>query len=165
LSDGAFIKGTTPYDPRKLNLESLSHNKKTFVDKLIEDRFSDTNTPKITKKSFIKNQLSGFNKLKPEIKLSTKNTSKKEIFLQLNSIYKRIERLPPENTIAKLLLRGSINTFFLCIARACLHEIEEADTSKNFKKSSKHYNDFIDFAYELMNKDPLKLDTTKTHLK
>ncbi len=164
LSDGALIGGTTPYAPEKLKLKDLNENKKISTEKLVKERFSDTKTPKITKKTFIRDHLSAFNKLKSVVKLSTKNTNKKEIFIQLNAIYKKVEQLPPEHFMAKLLLRGSINAFFMCIARACLHETEADDTSRNFIRSSIHYNNFIDFSYKLMNEDPLKLDDSESHL-
>jgi len=164
LSDGALIGGTTPYDPNRLKLKDLNNDKKAFAEKLANERFSDTNTPKITKKTFIKDHLYVFNKLKPVVKLSTNNTTKKEILLQLNTIYKKVEQLPSEHYITKLLLRGSINAFFMCIARACIYEKEAEDTSRNFARASIHYNNFIDFSYKLMNEDPLKLDDSESHL-
>ncbi len=160
-SNGLFIQGTTPYPPENLVLDNMAQSKQDVMDYLTEHRFTHPSWNTLSKESFKKDYLSSFFTLKEKITLNRKLKTKKDIFLHFNDVYKKVEQLKADKTGAKLLLKGSLNSFFMCIIRSCLFERDQKKATDHYHASSRYFNDFINRAFQLMENDPLKLDPTQ----
>jgi hypothetical protein len=65
-----------------------------------------------------------------------------------------------KSPITTMLLRGSLHGYFTLLLRACLHQKDQHDFERGYEIGRKAYMTFLKQCYEIMEKNPLKLDDT-----
>ncbi len=155
-NNGAYIEGTTA-----INVDNIrtfqAVDKGEAIAKIKDNNFYFSANKTYLKKDS-KKILKHFFSIKDALKMNSSIRSERDFYNEAQRIYAIIDK--NNDTIAHMLLRGSINSFLGTITENVMYSKDNASFVSQVNKGIKSYNSFIDHVYENMKNEPFRLDDT-----
>lgn len=159
-NNGAYIDGATPTKlpdlPRPVKLE----NKRDFIDAILDRKFTRLSANALTKNYVRKEYINSLSILKHVLDTPAEINSKTDLMDSMNLIYKTLDLSEKQIPIGKMLLRGSINSYFGLMSKYCMATKDDSSLKKNYEIVHSGYREFLENAFTMMEKEPLRLDDT-----
>lgn len=158
-NNGAYINGVMPTKREDLRALDKIPDKNQLIDKLKARHFHKPELKTLTRED-INGLLQTFLSLCKSLKLPEKVKDINELYSVMDNIYLSVQKLPKDDHISKLLLRGSINGYFAVLMKGAQFARNQEEFDAAYQSAKRAYNEFLDKAYTIMSEDPLKLDDT-----
>lgn len=158
-NNGAYINGVTPTKKEDLRISSTIEDKEKLIDKLKNKHFHKPVLETVSMDD-VNSLLETFFRLCMSIKLPEKVKDIAELYSIMDDIYLTVQKLPKNDHISKLLLRGSINGYFAILMKAVQFSQSREEFDQAYQSAKSAYNEFLEKAFKIMVEDPLKLDDT-----
>lgn len=159
-NSGALIDGVQAIKLEDICISPAQGSKQEIISAIKQDHFISPAFSAITEQEFKTQYLKKFPAIKGQILLKNNLDSPQKIMQELNRVYANIIKTQVSDPIAFSLLRGSINGYFTILVKACMFQKNRKDMIDAFKLCRQTYMQFLKEAFELMEKQPLKLDDT-----
>lgn len=159
-NNGAFIKGTTPIPLEEIVDFAPLENKQQLLAELKNTHFIRPPQSDSIKKPQVRQYLNNYFEMRKKIGLPKKMPDRKAFYERITQIFGLIREQRDKNSITTMLLRGSMHGYFTLLLRACLFQKDQAQYEKAYEIGRKAYMQFLTQCYDIMERNPLKLDDT-----
>lgn len=158
---GAFIDGAQPIEQKDLPTPTTMVDKYAAIQTLKDLNFYTPQSDQLTEEYLRERYLTYFFNLRKSLTLSKNIKNMTELHDEMFRIYKLMQIAKRDAPVTCLLLRGSINTFFSLLSYGVTFCKDKHEFKKLFLIGRKYYMEMLTTAYQLMESDPLRNDTTE----
>lgn len=159
-NNGAFIANTIPTKIEDLNVEKPDRPTSDTIKDIKNYFFFTPLSPDIDVDNFANTELKAFYALRNEFTMKKHISSPSALLDEFNRIIGLVNSLAQMDHPGSMLVRGSIQSILTIIAKACLFQTDEETFAEKYRIGQKRYDELINYIYDFMLTEPLKLDDT-----
>ncbi len=157
---GAYIDGALPIEQKDLPIPQAIGDKKELIKQIKDAHFLAPKHRELTVDYIKKQYLKYFFELRKGLCPRKNVTNINELHSEMERIYNLMLKAKSESPVTCLLLRGSINTFFTLMWHTVAFLKDERQFKSLYTMARNYYMEMIGSAYDLMEVNPLRGDTT-----